>query len=108
MRSHNLDPEVFFAPSHTFDENTLQALKEELSYLAGEEVTKTVAGTTCTYTFGPETVTVTAIPVVSDERLTDAECTELFAQLEFGRSTLDNELISMKFPTEEEIKNGAL
>ena len=29
MRSHNLDPEVFFAPSHTFDENTLQALKEE-------------------------------------------------------------------------------
>lgn len=29
MRLHGLDPQVFFAPSHTFDENTLIALKEE-------------------------------------------------------------------------------
>ena len=27
--SHNIRPLVFFAPSHTFDENTLKALKEE-------------------------------------------------------------------------------
>lgn len=29
LRSHHLDPKIFFAPSHTFDENTLKALKEE-------------------------------------------------------------------------------
>lgn len=29
MRSHNLETKVFFAPSHTFDENTLVALKSE-------------------------------------------------------------------------------
>lgn len=28
MRQHDIDPEVFFAPSHTFDENTITALKE--------------------------------------------------------------------------------
>jgi predicted deacetylase len=29
MRQHSLEPRVFFAPSHTFDENTLTALKNE-------------------------------------------------------------------------------
>ena len=29
LKSHNIEPKVFFAPSHTFDENTLIALKEE-------------------------------------------------------------------------------
>lgn len=29
LKSHGIDPQVFFAPSHTFDENTLIALKEE-------------------------------------------------------------------------------
>lgn len=29
FRSHGINPNVFFAPSHTFDENTLIALKEE-------------------------------------------------------------------------------
>ena len=29
LKSHNIEPKVFFAPSHTFDENTLVALKEE-------------------------------------------------------------------------------
>lgn len=29
MREHDVNPKVFFAPSHTFDENTLRALKEE-------------------------------------------------------------------------------
>ena len=29
FRSHGIDPQYFFAPSHTFDENTLRALKEE-------------------------------------------------------------------------------
>lgn len=29
MQSHGITPEVFFAPSHTFDENTIKALKEE-------------------------------------------------------------------------------
>ena len=29
MRSHGLEPRVFFAPSHTFDENTVSALKSE-------------------------------------------------------------------------------
>lgn len=29
MRSHNINPLVFFAPSHTFDENTLIALQSE-------------------------------------------------------------------------------
>lgn len=28
MRQHNIDPKVFFAPSHTFDENTITVLKE--------------------------------------------------------------------------------
>lgn len=28
MRQHGIDPQVFFAPSHTFDENTIVALKE--------------------------------------------------------------------------------
>lgn len=28
MREHGMDPKVFFAPSHTFDENTLKVLKE--------------------------------------------------------------------------------
>lgn len=29
MRAHGIDPLVFFAPSHTFDENTIEALKCE-------------------------------------------------------------------------------
>ena len=29
LRNHGIDPRVFFAPSHTFDENTLVALAEE-------------------------------------------------------------------------------
>lgn len=29
LRSHGINPKYFFAPSHTFDENTLIALKEE-------------------------------------------------------------------------------
>lgn len=28
MRAHGIEPKVFFAPSHTFDENTLAALKK--------------------------------------------------------------------------------
>ena len=31
LRSHGLEPKVFFAPSHTFDENTLKALSSESS-----------------------------------------------------------------------------
>lgn len=29
MQDHGINPKVFFAPSHTFDENTIKALKEE-------------------------------------------------------------------------------
>lgn len=29
MREHDINPKIFFAPSHTFDENTLIALREE-------------------------------------------------------------------------------
>lgn len=29
FRQHEIEPTIFFAPSHTFDENTLTALKEE-------------------------------------------------------------------------------
>lgn len=29
LKSHGIEPEIFFAPSHKFDENTLQALKTE-------------------------------------------------------------------------------
>ena len=29
FRDHGIEPEVFFAPSHTFDENTIKALKED-------------------------------------------------------------------------------
>ncbi len=29
FRKHGIEPKIFFAPSHTFDENTLIALKEE-------------------------------------------------------------------------------
>lgn len=29
MKGHDIEPKVFFPPSHTFDENTLIALKEE-------------------------------------------------------------------------------
>lgn len=29
MHSHKINPQVFFAPAHTFDENTIIALKEE-------------------------------------------------------------------------------
>ena len=29
LQSHGIEPDVFFAPSHTFDLNTLRALKEE-------------------------------------------------------------------------------
>lgn len=29
LRSHNINPKVFFAPAHTFDENTIKALLEE-------------------------------------------------------------------------------
>lgn len=29
LNSHNIDPRIFFAPSHTFDINTLEALKKE-------------------------------------------------------------------------------
>lgn len=28
LKSHNIEPKIFFAPSHTFDENTLLALKD--------------------------------------------------------------------------------
>ena len=31
MKEHRLHPKYFFAPSHTFDENTLVALREETS-----------------------------------------------------------------------------
>lgn len=34
LRSHGIDPKYFFAPSHTYDENTLAALKEESNILA--------------------------------------------------------------------------
>lgn len=29
LQDHGIEPEIFFAPAHTFDENTLEALKEE-------------------------------------------------------------------------------
>lgn len=29
LKSHDIEPEIFFAPAHTFDENTLKALKVE-------------------------------------------------------------------------------
>lgn len=29
LRSHGIDPQYFFAPSHTYDQNTLEALREE-------------------------------------------------------------------------------
>lgn len=29
FREHGIEPQIFFAPSHTFDENTLEALKRE-------------------------------------------------------------------------------
>lgn len=29
FREHGIEPDIFFAPSHTFDENTIKALKEE-------------------------------------------------------------------------------
>ena len=29
MRTHGINPQYFFAPGHTFDENTLTALREE-------------------------------------------------------------------------------
>lgn len=29
FRKHRIEPQVFFAPSHTFDDNTIEALKEE-------------------------------------------------------------------------------
>lgn len=29
LKSHGITPKVFFAPSHTFDENTISAIKEE-------------------------------------------------------------------------------
>ncbi len=31
FRAHGIEPKVFFAPSHTFDENTLRALREKSS-----------------------------------------------------------------------------
>lgn len=31
FRAHGIDPKYFFAPAHTYDENTLQALREESS-----------------------------------------------------------------------------
>ncbi len=31
LRDHGIEPEIFFAPAHTFDKNTLEALKEESS-----------------------------------------------------------------------------
>ena len=31
LRSHGIDPKVFFAPAHTFDMNTLEALRTESS-----------------------------------------------------------------------------
>lgn len=31
LRSHGVDPKYFFAPSHTFDQNTLEAVKSESS-----------------------------------------------------------------------------
>lgn len=31
LKQHNLEPLIFFAPAHTFDDNTLKALKEETS-----------------------------------------------------------------------------
>lgn len=29
LREHSIEPEMFFAPSHTFDANTLEALRQE-------------------------------------------------------------------------------
>ena len=34
FRQHGIEPSVFFAPSHTFDHNTLEALKQDLTHSA--------------------------------------------------------------------------
>ena len=31
LKTHNIEPQVFFAPAHSFDKNTLEALKKESS-----------------------------------------------------------------------------
>ena len=41
FREHGIDPEAFFAPSHTFDENTLEALRTESNIRI---ISDTVAG----------------------------------------------------------------
>lgn len=54
FRAHGMEPSVFFAPSHTFDENTLLALKQESKIRI---ISDTVAGSPyCRYgmTFVPQ------------------------------------------------------
>ena len=55
LRSHGINPKVFFAPAHTFDENTLIALKEESDIRIISDTVATKSYTKYGFTFVPQT-----------------------------------------------------
>lgn len=55
LRSHGINPKVFFAPAHTFDENTLIALKEESDIRIISDTIATKPYTKYGFTFVPQT-----------------------------------------------------
>ncbi len=54
LRSHGINPKVFFAPAHTFDENTLIALKEESDIRIISDTVATKSYTKYGFTFVPQ------------------------------------------------------
>lgn len=54
FRQHGLDPQVFFAPSHTFDENTLIALKESSNIRIISDTIATAPYSKYGFTFVPQ------------------------------------------------------
>ena len=54
LRSHGIEPRVFFAPSHTFDENTLTALREESEIRVISDTVATDAYMRDGFTFVPQ------------------------------------------------------
>ncbi len=92
------DPYLVTVENKSPRAKSLQELKDQISYLPGEDVQYSIDGNVMTYTFGAETVTVTVTAAVKGAELTDNACRALFNNIDLSRATLDNEILAMTFP----------
>lgn len=92
------DPYLVTVENKSPRAKSLQELKDQISYLPGEDVQYSIDGNVMTYTFGAETVTVTVTAAVKGAEITDNACRALFNNIDLNRATLDNEILAMTFP----------